>query len=81
MSDAAPDASVKGKPLMGTASDDLLHEVAEQVADSLSQRGYAFVEDDKIEALTATLQAFLQTAGIPLNPSGRASSPPARDSR
>jgi hypothetical protein len=41
-----------------------LRRVAEQVADALSADGYAFVEDDKIEALAVTLRQFLAAAGI-----------------
>ena len=51
-------------------TEDPIRDAAEQVANSLSQRGYAFVEEDMIEPLTATLRAFLQTAGIPLNTVG-----------
>ncbi|MFD1364283.1 hypothetical protein [Actinoplanes sichuanensis] len=51
-------------------TDDPIRDVAEQVADNLSHRGYAFVEDDKVESLAATLRAFLQAAGIPLNAAG-----------
>ena len=47
--------------------DDPLMRVAAQVADSLSTAGYAFVEDDRIEALAAFLQTFLTVAGIPVN--------------
>ncbi|MBG0568164.1 hypothetical protein [Actinoplanes aureus] len=43
--------------------------IADLVADCLSERGYAFVEEDKIDALAATLEAFLLTAGIPTNAS------------
>ena len=53
--------------VMTTKTEDPIRDAAEQVANSLSQRGYAFVEEDMIEPLTATLRAFLQTAGIPLN--------------
>ncbi|KHD75997.1 hypothetical protein MB27_19075 [Actinoplanes utahensis] len=58
--------------MMIAQTDDPIRDVAEQVADSLSHRGYAFVEDDKVEPLAATLRAFLQAAGIPLNVAGEA---------
>ncbi|MCA2216285.1 hypothetical protein [Jidongwangia harbinensis] len=45
---------------------DPITEIAEQVADCFSERGYAFVEDDHIEALAETLKCFLKTAGIPV---------------
>ncbi|MEU4420308.1 hypothetical protein AB0F81_06750 [Actinoplanes sp. NPDC024001] len=50
---------------MSVESEEPLHTIAGQVADLLSQRGYAFVEDDKVDSLAATLQAFLNAAGIP----------------
>ena len=49
---------------MGDHVDRDLRRVAEQVADALSADGYAFVEDDKIEALAMTLRQFLAAAGI-----------------
>jgi hypothetical protein len=42
--------------------------IADSVTDSLSQCGYAFVEDDKVEALADTLKSFLKAAGIPAHP-------------
>ncbi|GAA3351408.1 hypothetical protein GCM10020358_80990 [Amorphoplanes nipponensis] len=47
---------------------DVLRHLAEQVADCLADRGYAFVEEDRIEGLAATLGSFLASAGIPINP-------------
>jgi len=47
---------------------DPLWGIAEQVADCLSERGYAFVEDDKLGALAAALRLFLTDAGIPVEP-------------
>jgi hypothetical protein len=46
---------------------DPLRQIAEQVADCFAERGYAFVEDDKIEGLAALLESFLTVAGIPAN--------------
>ncbi|WP_328467263.1 hypothetical protein OHA21_48530 [Actinoplanes sp. NBC_00393] len=40
---------------------------AELVADRLAETGYAFVEDDQIERLTATLRTFVTAAGIAVN--------------
>ena len=39
--------------------------VAEAVSDLIGDIGFAFVEDDHLQALADTLRAFLQTAGIP----------------
>jgi len=47
---------------------DSLWHIAEQVADCFAYSGYAFVEDDKIDGLAATLGSFLTVAGIPVNP-------------
>ena len=41
--------------------------IAQQVADCFSENGYAFVEDDKLEALATALTSFLKDAGIPVN--------------
>jgi hypothetical protein len=49
---------------MGTGSIDPLRRAAGQVADCLAGSGYAFIEDDKLEALAATLRSFLLRAGI-----------------
>ncbi|MEU4693729.1 hypothetical protein [Actinoplanes sp. NPDC023714] len=43
---------------------DPIDEIAEKVADLFAARGYAFVEEDHLEALAAVLSAFLLTAGI-----------------
>jgi hypothetical protein len=52
---------------MSTQNGDPLWRVAEQVADCLSERGYAFVDDDKLESLAAALRSFLTATGIPVN--------------
>lgn len=57
---------------MSAPAADPLWVIAEQVADCLSQRGYAFVEDDK---LARALEEFLCAAGIPVHPD-----PPRRPS-
>lgn len=44
-----------------------MRRITQQVADCFSEDGYAFVEDDKLEALTAVLTSFLEDAGIPVN--------------
>ena len=49
--------------------DDPLLWIAGRVADCFSKYGYAFVEDDKVETLAATLRTFLTEAGIPVNAS------------
>jgi hypothetical protein len=51
--------------------DALLH-IAEQVADCFAGAGagYAFVEEDQIEGLAATLASFLAVAGIRVNSAG-----------
>ena len=46
---------------------DPLWHVAERAADALSERGYAFVEDDKLGALVAALRSFLTASGLPVN--------------
>lgn len=46
-------------------SDPLRH-IAEQVADCFADSGYAFVEEDRIDGLAATLGSFLTVAGIPV---------------
>jgi hypothetical protein len=50
------------------SADGVLRQIAEQVADCFADSGYAFVEEDKIEGLAATLGSFLCSAGIPVNP-------------
>jgi hypothetical protein len=42
--------------------------MAAAVADLMADRGFAFVENDRVDALAATLRAFLVTAGLPMNP-------------
>jgi hypothetical protein len=49
---------------------DPLRQIAEQVAYCFAERGYAFVEDDKVEGLAALLESFLTVAGIPANLAG-----------
>jgi hypothetical protein len=51
-----------------TGDDGPLRLIAEQVADYFTYSGFAFVEEDKIDGLAATLGSFLTVAGIPLNP-------------
>jgi hypothetical protein len=62
---------------MGAQHSDPLRHVAEQVADCLSARGYAFVEDDNLDTLAATLRSFLTAAGIPVNPVDAADDEPS----
>jgi hypothetical protein len=52
---------------MTVQSSDPLLPVAERVADCIAEHGYAFVEDDKLEALAAVLRFFLTATGIPVN--------------
>ena len=52
---------------MSIQTSDPLRRIAEQVADRFAECGYAFVEDDKIEGLTAVLRSFLTAAAIPVN--------------
>ena len=42
--------------------------IAEKVADMITYSGYAYVEEDHLNGLAAALQAFLNSAGIPVNP-------------
>jgi len=60
---------------MGVLSNDPMIGIADAVAYCFSQPGYAFVEDDKLEALADTLRSFLKTAGIPVNDIVRGSQP------
>ncbi|WP_433376705.1 hypothetical protein ACQPZX_08335 [Actinoplanes sp. CA-142083] len=46
---------------------DPMQRITQQVADCFSASGYAFVEDDKLEALAAVLTSFLTDAGVPVN--------------
>lgn len=48
--------------------DEPLIRIAERVADCFAERGYAYIEDDKIEVLAAALKTFLTTTGIPTHP-------------
>jgi hypothetical protein len=41
--------------------------ITQHVADCFSEDGYAFVEDDMLDALAAALKSFLTNAGIPVN--------------
>jgi hypothetical protein len=59
---AATPAQPKGQTMM------TVEEMAEALADVMCDHGFAFVENDKLPALTATLHAFLVTAGLPINP-------------
>jgi len=52
---------------MSIQNGDPLWRVAERVADCLSERGYAFVEDDKLESLAAALRSFLTATGVPVS--------------
>lgn len=42
-----------------------MRHIAQRVADCISKSGYAFIEDDKLEALAAALTFFLVEADIP----------------
>ncbi|BCY09648.1 hypothetical protein [Actinoplanes sp. L3-i22] len=42
--------------------------IATAVACLMADHGFAFVEDDRVDALAATLEAFLAAAGLPVNP-------------
>lgn len=55
-----------------------MQRITQQVADCFSANGYAFVEDDKLEALAAALTSFLADAGIPVNPADTCRRPCAR---
>lgn len=56
--------------------EDPIYRIAAQVADCLSARGYAFVEDDKLETLAAVLRTFLTVTGTPVNVEGGANATP-----
>ena len=49
------------------ATDDRMMKIAERTADALAAAGLVFIEDDKIDALAATLRGFLITAGVHLD--------------
>jgi hypothetical protein len=42
-------------------------DIARSVAYAFSDEGYAFVEDDKLEALAEVLTSFLKAADIPVD--------------
>lgn len=52
--------------------------IAGQVADCLAERGYAFVEDDKLGKLADALTAFLHAAAIPIHSDREVTSPSRR---
>jgi hypothetical protein len=52
---------------MSVTTGDPMIAIADSVAYCLSQCGYAFIEDDKVEALADTLKSFLKTADIPVD--------------
>lgn len=52
---------------MTTPNDDPLRRIAGLVADCFMETGYAFIEDDKIDGLAATLKSFLTVAEIPVH--------------
>jgi glyoxylate utilization-related uncharacterized protein len=60
-----PDAGSEG--IMNVVNGDPLLVIADRVTYCLSECGYAFIEDDKVDALADTLKAFLKAAGIPIN--------------
>jgi hypothetical protein len=49
---------------MSHPASDPLRCAAEQMADCISGRGFAFIEDDKIDALASMLESFLLAANI-----------------
>jgi hypothetical protein len=54
---------------------DPIVEIAERVTYCFSQSGYAFIEDDKVDALAVALTSFLQTEGIPVHSEAEACTP------
>ncbi|WP_436532596.1 hypothetical protein [Actinoplanes sp. HUAS TT8] len=42
--------------------------MGEALACVMADHGFAFVENDKLPAFTTWLQAFLETANLPINP-------------
>jgi hypothetical protein len=52
---------------LAPSADGPLRHIAEQVAGCFAASGYAFIEEDRIDALTATLGSFLEVTGIPVN--------------
>jgi hypothetical protein len=57
--------------------EDPIMEIAEKVTYCFSQSGYAFVEDDEVEALAEALRSFLHTSGIPIHVGTAVESPAA----
>lgn len=43
-------------------------QMGEALVNVMADRGFAFVENDKLPAFITWLQAFLETAGLPINP-------------
>ena len=52
---------------MSTSANDPIIGIAATVAYCFSRDGYAFIEDEHLEALADTLKSFLKTAGISVN--------------
>ena len=50
-------------------------DIIERVADYLAERGYAYVEDDKLDDLAAALTAALRAAAIPIHSGVEVTSP------
>jgi hypothetical protein len=42
--------------------------IADHVANTIANYGYAFVEGEHLDGLATALQTFLSSAGIPVNP-------------
>lgn len=42
--------------------------VADRVADTIANCGYAYVEEEHLNGLAAALRSFLSSAGIPVHP-------------
>jgi len=59
-----PPGALRRDNAMTVHNSDPLWPVAERVADCFSEHGYAFVEDDKLEALAAALRFFLTATGM-----------------
>jgi len=82
--DPSQDAHVSVPPptakMTSTDGHGTLRHIADQVADCFADSGYAFVEEDKIDGLMATLGSFLTVAGIPVSPSDASDSASRRTS-
>jgi hypothetical protein len=52
---------------MTMTTDETMREIAERAADALAAAGLVFIEDDKLDGLTAVLHGFLIAADLPLN--------------